>query len=70
MTIQDIMNKLRPKCLAKWQERLGNLGRGKKNLTAEEAYKAGYWDGVVDGVDVGTDVGIINQTPCQDQILQ
>lgn len=66
MSIQDIMDRLRPLFAAKWQDRLSALIKKKSSVSPEDAYKAGYWDGVVDGVDVGTDGGIIHQAPGQD----
>jgi len=63
MTIQDIMDMVRPRFFAKWCGRLNDLGRKKSEMSPEDAYKAGYWDGVVDSVDVGTDAGIIQTIP-------
>jgi len=70
MSVQDIMDRLKPRFLAKWRERLTELVVQKPEITAEDAYKAGYWDGVVDGVDVGVDGGVIHPTPAPESILQ
>ena len=59
MSIQELMDQIRPRFFAKWRDRLNDLSRKKNKMTPEDAYKAGYWDGVIDGVDVGTDTGII-----------